>query len=103
MNYILMRLFSTHLLFLPTRLSAPEWLPVEVRVVWEHLLWLTSTSRCLRAEHPPLNEPGGQEGLFPGSYVRGQATRLVTAWRLSLCSHFLFSQHAGGKITSFYF
>lgn len=25
MNYILMRLFSTHLLFLPTRLSAPEW------------------------------------------------------------------------------
>ena len=25
MNYVFMRLFSTHLLSLPTRLSAPEW------------------------------------------------------------------------------
>lgn len=104
MNYFSMRLFSTHLLFLPARLSAPEWAHVGLRAVWQLRSGLTSTLWSLRAEHPALQEPGRQEGLFPGICVRGQATRLETTWRrLNLCSPFLFSQHVGSKLTPCYF
>lgn len=40
MNYFLMRLFSTHLLFLPTRLSAPEWGACWAKSCLAALFWL---------------------------------------------------------------
>ena len=70
MNYILMGLFLTHMLLLPTRLSAPEWGARWGRAVWQLCSGLTSTSWSLRSEHPALKEPGGQEGLFPGMRIR---------------------------------
>lgn len=104
MNYFFMRLFSTHLLFLPTRLSAPERGACWAKSCLATPFWLDFYLVEPESRAPCSPEPGGQEGLFPGMCVRGQATRLETTWRrLNLCSPSLFSQHVGSKLTPCYF